>query len=363
MFCTGEIFMRFYFPEPENKGQLSRKEWNRDYKKSVFIPNTEVIHSGVTTKINSTGLKNKEIDINKTNNIFRISMFGDSFTYGQGLSIDETLPSQLETELNKGKVYPAEIRVLNFGVCGMNTFQEGMYALNYGSQFNPDIVMIVWIYNDIEMNGYTLEDFEFFKINHTVQNINPLSSSSDPGENIGSNKGKKSIIMNFWNFYTKLKKKSRLINFIGKQTKEILERFGLNLKTSEKVIYGDTNSDGFKLSFLSLKFIHDELSKKGVEFHVIIYPPLQNLESNYYNDLINKKVEEYCENNSITYLNLFDSFRGKNPSTLHVSKIDVHPNRYANEIASKAIVQYMKQKSKLFKIGNNLFDLGDSNVY
>ena len=148
LFCAGEVFIRFYLPEPENKGQLARKEWNRDYKKSVFIPNTEAIHSGVTTKINSTGLKNKEIDILKAENILRISIFGDSFTYGQGLSIDETLPSQLERELNIEKIIPAEVQVLNFGVCGMNTFQEMMYALNYGSQFNPDIVLIVWIYND-----------------------------------------------------------------------------------------------------------------------------------------------------------------------------------------------------------------------
>jgi len=167
----------------------------------------------------------------------------------------------------------------------------------------------------------------------------------------------------FWNSYAKIKKKSKLINFIGKRTKELFEEFGLNLKTSEKIIFSDINSDGFKLSLLSLRYLYDELTKNGIEFHVIIYPPLQNLDSNYYNDLINKKVEEYCKNNNIYYLNLFDSFKGKNPSTLHVSKIDVHPNCYANEIASKAIVDYLKHKSKLFRIENNLFDLDDSTVY
>lgn len=157
--------MRIYFPKPKNTGQLYLKEWNRDYKKPVFIPDTEVIHHGIPTKINSLGLKNKEINLHKGKNTLRISMFGDSFTYGQGLPIHETLPSHLERKLNMNETDPNGVQVLNFGVCGMNTFQETMYALNYGLKFDPDIIVIVWIFNDIEMNGYTLENFEYFAKN------------------------------------------------------------------------------------------------------------------------------------------------------------------------------------------------------
>jgi len=42
IFCVGELFMRFYFPTPESSGNLVRKEWNRNYRKSAFIPNTDV---------------------------------------------------------------------------------------------------------------------------------------------------------------------------------------------------------------------------------------------------------------------------------------------------------------------------------
>ena len=129
--------------------------------------------------------------------------------------------------------------------------------------------------------------------------------------------------------------------------KQLSHKIGLNLKTSEKIIYSDLDSEGFRLSFNSLKYINNELNKIGIEFCTILYPILQRLNDNYYNELIYKKVENYCNNYNINCLNLFDYFRGKEPSRLHISKIDQHPNRNANEIASKAIEKYIKRKSTL----------------
>lgn len=349
IFCVGELILRVIFPLPKNTGHLRRSEWNRDYRKSVFIPNTEVIDSGVPTKINSLGLKNKEIDLHKAENILRILVFGDSFTYGAGLLINDTLSSQLERRLNMDNNDFIEIQVINFGVSGMNTFQEVMYTLNYGLRFNPDIIMIVWIHNDMETNGYKLHDYEYFVKNGTVPRKNDMAFSSQvQGERIGFYKGNKTITMRFWNFYEKLKRKSRFIQFVGPRMKQLSHKVGLNLKTSEKIIYSDLDSEGFRLSFNSLKYINNELNKNGIEFYTILYPILQRLNDNYYNELIYKKVENYCNNHNINCLNLSNYFRDKELSRLHLSKVDQHPNRYANEIASEAIEKYLKLKSKLF---------------
>lgn len=348
-FFLGEIFVRIYFPEPKHEGQLFIKEWNRDYKRAVFIPNAEIIDYGISTKINSLGLKNKEIDLHKPKNVLRISMFGDSFTYGAGLPMYEALPSQLENRLNMSENDSIEIQVLNFGVSGFNTFQEIMYALNYGLKFNPDIIVVVWLYNDIEMNEYALKDFEYFTKNRTVPKSGDRVSHTVIGEAVGSYKGSKSISMRFWNFYDKLKRKSKLIYIVGKRTKRLLQNFGLNLKKSEEIIYSDLESDGFKLSFNSIEYVNNQLKELGIEFFVAIYPPLQKLEDDYYNDLINKKVENWCMDNNIRCLNLFDFFRGHEHSRLHVSRTDAHPSRYANEIASKAIEKYLKQESPLLR--------------
>ena len=348
LFFASELFMRIYLPLPRDSGDLARKEWNRDYRRSAFIPNAEVIRKGIPTKINSLGLKNKEIDLHKAKNITRILLLGDSFTFGSGLSIEETLSSQLEKRLNIEKNDSIEVQVLNFGVSGMNTFQEVTYGLNYGLKFNPDVIIIIWIHNDIEMNGYSLQDLEYFKKSHTLTRENYQAFSGlAPGEMTGSYKGSKSIIMRFWNFYEKLKRKSRFIQFTGPRMKQLLHKVGLR-KSSEEIIYSNLDSEGFRLSFNSLKYINNELNKIGIEFYTIVFPILQRLNDDYYNELIYKKVENYCNNHNINCLNLFNYFRNKEPSRLHVSKIDHHPNRYSNEIASKAIEKYLKLKSRLF---------------
>jgi hypothetical protein len=347
MFLLGELFTRIYSPAPENCGQLFNKEWNRDYKKPALIPNTEVIHKGIPTKINSFGLKNKEINFRKSKNTLRISFFGDSFTYGDGLSIQETFPSQLEKLYYLKKKDSIDIEVLNFGVSDMNTFQETMYAINYGLKFKPDIIMMVWLYNDIEMKDYTLEDFEYFVREENLGNSNDPYYANVNKENSGFKDKKGSFTLTLWKFYEYLTLKSRLIYVLGKRMKSLFQNFGLNLKKSEEIIYSDLEADGFQLSFKSLNYINDKLNKLNIEFYVVIYPPLQMLEYDYYNDLINKKVEDYCINNSIPCLNLFSSFRGLEPSILHVSSNDPHPNEYANEIASKAIEKYLREESAI----------------
>lgn len=350
MFLLSELLVRIMYPEPENKGHLLLKEWNRDYKRPAFLPNAEVIHVGIPTKINSLGLRNKEIEMHKGKNILRLAMFGDSFTYGYGLQTTDTLPGQLETRLNSGGNSSIEKQVVNFGVSGVNSFEEMMYALNYGVRFNPDIIIIVWIYNDIEMNGYTLQDLAYFKLNGTVSVKRESVSSDAMGERVGSYKGEHSLTMHFWNSYEKLKKKSRLMWIVGRGSKRFFQKLGFHLKKSEEIIYADANSEGFKLSFDSLKFLHEQLSKMNIEFYIVIYPPLQSVQDDYYNSLINKKVEDFCIRHSIPYLNLFDSFRGREASRLQMSTIDAHPSRYAHEIASKAIDVYLRKKSKLFSI-------------
>ncbi len=74
----------------------------------------------------------------------------------------------------------------------------------------------------------------------------------------------------------------------------------------------------------------------------------QRLDDDYYDRLIIKKVEDFYAANGVRCFNLFDFFRGENPGELHVTKMDYHPNRYANEIASKAVADYRWRTSKLF---------------
>jgi hypothetical protein len=124
--ALGELTMRVLYPTPEFSSRLWRRQWNGDYRKSAFIPGTEVIYAGIPTKINSLGLRNREIDLCKGEGVSRILVFGDSFTFGDGLSTEQTLPCQVERLLNRKEGGTRRFEVINFGVSGMNTFQEVM---------------------------------------------------------------------------------------------------------------------------------------------------------------------------------------------------------------------------------------------
>ena len=53
--------------------------------------------------INSRGLRDREIDYLKPHHVFRIGLFGDSFTFGEGVQNNETYPKILEELLNRGR--------------------------------------------------------------------------------------------------------------------------------------------------------------------------------------------------------------------------------------------------------------------
>lgn len=349
LFAAGELIMRHIYPVPTYSGRLWRRDWNDDYHTSVFIPGTEAIYADVPTRINSLGLRNREIARVKGDDVTRILVFGDSFTFGDGLRTEETMPSQLESLLNRGAAGGKRYEVVNFGVPGLNTFQEVMYAFNYGLQFEPDGVIIVWIHDDIELNGYSLDDFAHFVEHRTVRGGSAGEDGVEARRATGGNgSGKKGFHIRLWRWYEGVRNRSRFITFFVARFKELLQRFGVNMKTSEEIIYSDLDSEGFTLCFEALQFIDRELRERGIEFHAVLYPPLQRLDDDYYDRLIMRKVEDFCAANGIRCFNLFDSFRGENPAGLHVAKMDYHPNRCANGIASKAVADYLWRTSKLF---------------
>ena len=70
---------------------------------------------------NGLGFREKEFEKKKNKNVFRILVFGDSFTFGVGIDNDHRYTNLLEEMLNDGK---KEYEVLNFGVPGYSTDQQ-----------------------------------------------------------------------------------------------------------------------------------------------------------------------------------------------------------------------------------------------
>lgn len=112
-------------------------------KKLIFEPNSkaryQTIEFDFEANINSIGLRDKEINIKKGNN-YRILCFGDSWTYGWGVNINDSWPKKLEKYLLASGY--KNIEVINCGRPGLYTTKYKNYIDKYVPLLKPDLVLV-----------------------------------------------------------------------------------------------------------------------------------------------------------------------------------------------------------------------------
>lgn len=111
--------------------------------------------------INSDGLRDKhEYEKDKPENIFRIAVMGDSFTYGLFVGDDDPYPEQLEVLANTGGTCDAgkKIEVINFGVPGYD-LEMSAYRYDFRvKDYTPDLIVWYLIENDFDEYNSLVQD-------------------------------------------------------------------------------------------------------------------------------------------------------------------------------------------------------------
>ncbi len=93
-------------------------------------------------RINSAGLRDDEHALERPAGTKRILVLGDSFMFGQGVSMEEALPRLLEDEI-------PGVEVINAGVPGYDLGQEYLYYRERGRRYRPDVVLLAFFVNDL----------------------------------------------------------------------------------------------------------------------------------------------------------------------------------------------------------------------
>lgn len=147
-----EFYFRFFDPQSL---RLSRPDavlgWNH-------IPNT----SGFWRKecfsteldFNSEGMRDIEHEAGKPKGTYRIAVIGDSYVTAQEVAFDEAFFRQLQHLLNRRG---HNVEVLGFGVRGFGTDQEFRLLERYALRYDPDLVILAFVPNDIHNNSVALE--------------------------------------------------------------------------------------------------------------------------------------------------------------------------------------------------------------
>ncbi|MDO8445511.1 MAG: GDSL-type esterase/lipase family protein [Deltaproteobacteria bacterium] len=101
-------------------------------------------------KINSRGFRDGEYPEEKSRNTLRIVGLGDSFTFGAGVKLQDTYLKQLEKMLTEKSSFKT-VEILNMGVPGYNTYQELIFMKEVGLRYKPDIVIVGFVLNDVDL--------------------------------------------------------------------------------------------------------------------------------------------------------------------------------------------------------------------
>lgn len=100
--------------------------------------NTILEHPSYSTpiKINRYGLRGEEFSYQKAQGRKRILILGDSFAWGCGVSIKDSVSRHLEEKIGG-------IEVINAGVPGYSTDQELLWLERKGLNLDPDLVILL----------------------------------------------------------------------------------------------------------------------------------------------------------------------------------------------------------------------------
>lgn len=101
-------------------------------------------------RINAHGYRGPDIPAGRAPGEFRVLAIGDSFTFGDFVDDEDTLPAQVEANLSRRNLGAgcAAVRVLNAGVGGTTIVTHAEMA-NRGLVFEPDLVLLTFSENDV----------------------------------------------------------------------------------------------------------------------------------------------------------------------------------------------------------------------
>lgn len=313
---VAELFLRCFHPTAYRQPPYPLPEdvWRELLHTSSSVPglayelapNKEIISYGKIIRTNSFGLRDRETTLNKPPSLLRIVALGDSFTFGFGVSGDETYPKVLEKLLNESATKgDYQYEVLNFGVGGYSTRDEALVFKYKVPPWKPDLVII----------GYVLNDPE-------TEPVQPLHAYYQKPS--------------WWQY-------SHLLRLIakGKHAWDI-KRLG----NGNYIRYLHCHHDKWMSVVHAFGEIKSIADSQGIHVLLVIFPEIPSMsirrwEHYPYKDL-HSKIAETAREKDFFILDLYDVFTAYHPGDLRVSDSDGHPNKLGHylvaiEIANKLL--------------------------
>lgn len=249
---------------------------------------------------NSLGFRDLEFPLEKPAGELRILAVGDSFTFGNGVRLEDTWAQQLEKLL--AARHP-KVEVINAGFATGEHRPSGYgdWIEHDGLAFAPDVVLI----------GFCLNDMGSVPMAVIVK---------EPAEPwLG---GKSLLLMRIQHELLKRKYADFPLDVARK-----VER--------EPAIWLATQA--------GLTRIRDLCAARGVRFVVAVFPMLSQLDGTYPFRRLHALVAEFCEREGIERVDLLERFLGRRDRELWAHPTDQHPNDVGHRLIAEGILEYLEK--------------------
>lgn len=122
---------------------------------------------------NSGGFRDIEHSFKKPPGVYRIVGLGDSFLWGQGVKFEDISLNVLAKRLGETS-QRYQIETINLAISGMDTVVESRALRELGVRFDPDLVILHFVLNDIKPS-IDFYSGDFNKISNTPDALSKYS--------------------------------------------------------------------------------------------------------------------------------------------------------------------------------------------
>ena len=284
-------------------------------------PNTRGMHAGVPVAFNGFGLRDAQRPAQPSAGTVRVLALGDSVTFGMGVAQDKTFPAQTEALLN-ARSQGAAVEVLNMGIPGYNTLHELALLREVGFGLRPDVVVLGYLYNDVELSSGQKVDVKVEAQPSAARRIKSLVNSSWSGL-------KKHSMFAAW-----------LSPLLGNALRPLgVKGFGKVGEVKDQYVESNPNWRRMQEAILEMKRL---TSERNVDFVVMVIPAMANFtDATYPIREYHQAVVAFCRQNGIAVLDLLPAFWGHDGTKFWISATDGHPNAEGQRIIATALSDYL----------------------
>jgi len=286
-------------------------------------------------RTNSEGFRDIEHELEKPEDVFRILVLGDSFTFGLGVEADQSYPLMLQRLLNeKNTDKKLRYEIFNMGLVGIGTLEE-LEIAGYAIRYRPDIVLLGLLVEDrwnSSGNGNDLYD-NFRTAHKSEKSVEKSQSPRSPSR-------RNEFIARLNSLHYFLVENSHLYFLIMEKEGDILRRFLVRFREGQN---RDELATAWGITKDALKKIDALSQEAGAQFVVIRIPFLYDV-YNRGEDRASKILADFGRRNNIYICDLATALKNNKDKDLYYPA-DGHWKAQAHTLAAREIFDYLLNKN------------------